>query len=117
METGMIIFIALLVNILMLYYQKYKSNIICGIISLSLSHTHTPTYTYLHTNTQISTSPLTALELLSQNNEDITVDQTILLLSTIVNNQLNQAPEPVFDKVYLSFYICIYICHILKSNN
>ena len=36
-----------------------------------------------------------ALKILSENNEDITVDQTIFLLSTIVNNQLNQSPEPV----------------------
>ena len=36
-----------------------------------------------------------ALEILSENNEDITVDQTIFLLSTIVNNRLNQSSEPV----------------------
>ena len=35
-----------------------------------------------------------ALEILSENNEDIPVDQTILLLSTIVNNKLIQSPEP-----------------------
>ena len=43
-----------------------------------------------------------ALEILSENNEDITVDQTIFLLSIIVNNQLNQSQEPVsinFTKV------------------
>ena len=103
MENGMILFIVLLVNILMLYYQKYNSNIICGIISLSLPHIHIPTCT------QISTSPLTALELLSHNNEDITVDQTIFLLSTIVNNQLNQSPQPLFNMVYIYIYIYIYI--------
>ena len=36
-----------------------------------------------------------ALEILSENNEDITVDQTVFLLSTIVNNWLNQPSEPV----------------------
>ena len=56
--------------------------------------------TLLHT--QINSSSITALEILSENNEDITVDQTIFLLSTIVNNQLIQSPEPVsidFTKV------------------
>ena len=46
--------------------------------------------------TQINSSFITALKILSENNEDITVDQTIFLLSTIVNNQLIQSPEPVF---------------------
>ena len=36
-----------------------------------------------------------ALEILSENKEDITVDQTIFLLSTIVNNQLIQSAETV----------------------
>ena len=56
--------------------------------------------TLLHT--QINSSSLIALEILSENNEDITVDQTIFLLSTIVNKQLNQSQEPVsinFTKV------------------
>ena len=58
--------------------------------------------TLLHT--QINSSSITALEILSENNEDITVDETIFLLSTIVNNQLIQSPEPVsinFNKVYI----------------
>ena len=95
----MIIFTALLVNISTLYYQKYKSNIICGIIYLSLS----PTHSRLPTHTQINTSPLTALKLLSQSYEDVTIDETIFLLSTIVNSQLHQSPEPLFNKVYTTY--------------
>ena len=52
-----------------------------------------------------------ALEILSENNEEIAVDQTIFLLSTIVNYQLNQSPEPVsinFTKV------CIIKCNELQ---
>ena len=39
METGMIIFIVLLVNNLILYCQKYGTNIICTIISHSITYT------------------------------------------------------------------------------
>ena len=71
METGLIIFIVLVMKMLMLHYQKYHINIICSIITLSLPPTHLPTHT------KISNSPLTALELFSQNNEDITVNESI----------------------------------------